>query len=74
MSNINFFTAKQKKIDIEIGDMVKVMFENIMFRAKILKKEGKGSYLISFIDYGNEVIVFDDEIYELADDLKKVTS
>lgn len=44
-----------------------------MFRAKILKKMDKHLYLISFIDYGNEITVIDDEIYELSNELKKVT-
>jgi hypothetical protein len=48
------------------------MFDGVLFRAKILKKEDKHLFRISFIDYGNEEIVLDDEIFELPDELKKV--
>lgn len=47
------------------------MFEDIMYRARVLKKVDQ-DYLISFIDFGNEEIVQDDAIFELPNELKNV--
>lgn len=65
-----FFTAKVK-LNIEKGDLVKSIFEDVFCRAKVLKKVDKG-YLISFIDFGNDEIVNDDAIFELPEELQKV--
>jgi len=49
------------------------MFKEVMFRAKILKKVDEHHYHISFIDFGNEEIVHINNIYELSNELKKVS-
>lgn len=59
-------------MDIEVGDIVKTIFEGAMYRAKILKKVDKNNFYISFIDYGNEETVNADDIFELSEELKKV--
>lgn len=48
------------------------MFEDAMYRAKILKKVDKNHFHISFIDFGNEETVNADDIFELPEELKKV--
>lgn len=47
------------------------MFDELLCRAKVLKKVDKG-HLISFIDFGNEEIVNDNAIFELSEELQKV--
>ncbi|XP_029347622.1 uncharacterized protein LOC100166817 isoform X3 [Acyrthosiphon pisum] len=64
--------SKKKKLDIEVGDIVKAIFENTMYRAKILKKVDKNHFYISFIDFGNEETVNTDDIFELPEELKKI--
>ncbi|KAL4141977.1 hypothetical protein QTP88_004511 [Uroleucon formosanum] len=64
--------SKKKKLDIEVGDIVKAMFEDAMYRAKILKKVDKNHFHISFIDFGNEETVNADDIFELPEELKKI--
>lgn len=46
-------------------------FDNIMHRAKILKKDHV-DYCVVFIDFGNEYTVHVDDIYELPDEFKMV--
>lgn len=51
------------------------MYKHVMYRAKILKKIDEiPFYHIFFIDFGNEVDVHIDDIYELPDELKKVNT
>lgn len=64
--------SKRKKIDIEIGDIVKAMFLNVMYRAKVIKKVDQNHFYISFIDFGNDEIVHADEIFELPEELKQI--
>lgn len=59
-------------MNIEVGDIVKAMFEDEMYRAKILKKVDKNHFYISFIDFGNEETVNANDIFELPEELKKV--
>lgn len=59
-------------MDIEVGDIVKAIFENAMYRAKILKKVDNNQFYIYFIDFGNEETVYADDIFELPEELKKV--
>lgn len=61
-----------KKVKIEVGDIVKAMYENVKSRAKILKKINEKQYYVSFLDFGNEEVVSVDHIFELPDDLKEV--
>ncbi|KAE9524914.1 hypothetical protein AGLY_014964 [Aphis glycines] len=65
--------TKTKKLDIEVGDIVKAMFsDNMTYRAKVLKKVDYNSFYISFIDFGNEETVHVDDIFDLPEDLKKI--
>lgn len=65
--------AKNVKKNIKPGDIIKAMFEGIMFRAKILENVTNYDYLIFFIDYGNKEVVNVNEIYELPDELLTVS-
>lgn len=57
-----------------MGDVVKVYstIHTALFRAKVLRNNKDGSYKVFYIDYGNMETVSSDDIYELADELKKV--
>lgn len=52
--------------------MVRVRFENKLFRAKILKKSEE-TYTAFLIDIGRQIEVIARDIYEISDDLKKVS-
>ncbi|XP_022168298.1 uncharacterized protein LOC111032328 isoform X2 [Myzus persicae] len=65
-------TSKSKKLNIQMGDIVKAMFEGGMYRAEILKQIDENHFYISFIDFGNDETVNADEIYELPEELKKI--
>lgn len=72
---INYFfliLARRKQIEIKVGDIVKAIFLDNMYRAKILKKVDHNRFYISFIDFGNDETVYADEIFELPEELKKV--
>lgn len=59
-------------MNIQIGDIVQVPFEEIMHRAKVLKEKDQYHYYILFIDFGNEITAHVDDIFELPDEFKKV--
>ncbi|XP_026818102.1 uncharacterized protein LOC113557019 isoform X2 [Rhopalosiphum maidis] len=64
--------SRRKQIEIKVGDIVKAIFLDNMYRAKILKKVDHNRFYISFIDFGNDEIVHADEIFELPEELKKI--
>lgn len=49
-----------------------MLFEEIMHRAKVLKKKDQCHYYIVFIDFGHEMTAHIDDIFELPDEFKKV--
>lgn len=49
-----------------------MFIDNMMYRAKVLKKVDNNSFYISFIDFGNEETVHIDDIFDLPEDLKTV--
>lgn len=58
--------------NIQIGDIVKSPYEDMMCRAQILDKKDQANYCISFIDFGNKENVHISQIFEISDELKKV--
>lgn len=58
--------------NIQMGDIVKVPYDDVMSRALILNQKNQDHYCISFIDFGNEENVHVNQIFELSEELKKV--
>lgn len=59
--------------DIKIGNIVMSISKGSKIRAKILNQVDQNHYCISFIDFGNKEIAHVDTIFELSDNLKKVS-
>lgn len=53
-------------------DIVRVKFEENIYRAKVLDKLGN-KYSVFLIDLGKNIDVFDSNIFELPNSLKNVT-
>ncbi|VVC40574.1 Hypothetical protein CINCED_3A001375 [Cinara cedri] len=70
MNKISQGKAKNK-LNIQVGDIVRVLYADIMHRAKVLKKKDESHYCVVYIDFGNEDTVTVDEIFELPDEFKK---
>lgn len=51
--------------------MVRVKFENKLFRANVFGKSGE-TYTAFLIDIGRQIEVIARDIYDISDDLKKV--
>lgn len=60
------------KTNLKYGDMVRVKFENKLFRANVVRKSGE-TYTAFLIDIGRQVEVIAKDIYEISDYLKKVS-
>lgn len=59
------------KTDFNTGDIVGVLAENCLYRAKITKIDCDLIYVLN-IDFGNYDVVKSDSIIRLPDNLKKV--
>lgn len=55
----------------KFGEILKVKYEEKIFRAKVLSKSGK-MYTVFLIDIGKNINVSADELFEISNDLKNV--
>jgi len=60
------------KEDPKYKDIVRVKFEENIYRAKVLDKRGK-MYSVFLMDLGKNIDVLDNNIFELPNSLKNVT-
>lgn len=67
------FTVWNKVLNIEVQNIVKILLNGKIYRGKILKMVNEKHWHLSLIDFGNESIIHIENIFELSDDLKKVS-